>query len=262
MIYVVYFSSAGVPATGLTPTIGIYKKVSDGTDVTPAPTVAEVGGGFYKFSASPGEALLVRLNGGGTLADADKYKVIQITPHDADLDAQMSTRGSQADLTAIKAKTDKLPAAPAVEGNVQGHVAAALAAYDPPTQAELDAAVSPLALEAGLEAHGLAVLNSYDPPTRAEATADKTAILAAVAALNDLTVREILGGDLSDSLSFPPNSLADLVRKLFWIVCNRLVMTDGGGALTAYKTDGATPAATGIITDNGATTERSKLTWP
>jgi hypothetical protein len=298
MNYVVFFSNAGAPATGLTPTIGVYKKVSDGTDVTPAPTIAEIGGGFYKFAASPAEALVVRMNGGGTLADADKYKVMQITPHDADLDAQVSTRGSQADLTAVKTrtdnlpsdpasnaqvntrlaaanytapdnagisavktKTDNLPAAPAVEGNVQGHAAAALAAYDPPTKAELDAAVSPLALEAGLEAHGLAVLNSYDPPTRTEATADKTAILAAVAALNDLTVGEILGGDLSDTLSFPANSLADLVRKLFWVVCNRLVITDGGGALTAYKTDGVTPGATGTITDNGAATERSIPSW-
>ena len=123
MIYVVFFSNAGVPATGLTPTIGVYKKVSDGTDVTPAPTVSEIGGGFYKFTASPAEALVVRLNGGGSLAEADKYKVMQITPHDADLDAQVSTRGNQADLTAIKAKTDNLPAAPAAEGNVQGHVA-------------------------------------------------------------------------------------------------------------------------------------------
>lgn len=262
MIYVVFFSNAGVPATGLSPTIGVYKQVSDATDVTPVPTVSEIGGGFYKFTASPTEAVAVRMNGGGSLADADKYKVMQITPHDADLDAQVSTRGSQADLTAIKAKTDNLPAAPASEGNVQGHVADALAVYDPPTKAELDAAVAPLALEAGLEAHVLAVLNSYDPPTRDEAMADKTAILAAVAALNDLTVGEILGGDLSDSLSFPANSLADLVRKLFWVLCNRLVITDASGAFTAYKTDGVTPAAAGTITDNGATTARSKPTWP
>ena len=73
-------------------------------------------------------------------------------------------------------------------------MADALAAYDPPTKAELDAAVAPLALEAGLEAHVLAVLNSYDPPTRAEATADKTAILAAVAALNDLTLEKFWAG--------------------------------------------------------------------
>jgi hypothetical protein len=230
MIYVVFFSTAGVPATGLTPTIGIYKKVSDGTDVTPAPTVSELGGGFYKFTAIPAEALVVRMNGGGSLSDAEKYKVMQITPNDADLDTQVSTRGSQADLTAIKAKTDNLPAAPAIEGNVQGHVADALAAYD--------------------------------PPTRAEATSDQEAILAAVAALNDLTVGEILGGDLSDSLSFPANSLADLVRKLFWVLCNRLVITDASGAFTAYKTDGLTPAVAGTVTDNGTTTARSAPTWP
>jgi hypothetical protein len=301
MIYVVFFSNAGAPATGLTPTIGVYKKVSDATDVTPAPTVSEIGGGFYKFTATPAEALVVRMNGGGSLSDADKYKVMQITPNDAGLDAAVSTRAPEsggnvaaikaktdnlpadpasntqvntrlatsgyivpdnAGISAVKAKTDNLPAAPAVEGNVAGHVADALAAYDPPTKAELDAAVAPLALETGLEAHVLAVLNAYDPPTRDEAMADKTAILAAVAALNDLTVGEILGGDLSDSLSFPANSLADLVRKLFWVLCNRLVITDASGAFTAYKTDGVTPAAAGTVTDNGTTTARSKPTWP
>jgi hypothetical protein len=299
MIYAVYFSNAGVPATGLSPTIGVYKKVSDGTEVTPAPTVSEIGGGFYKFIATPAEALVVRVNGGGSLGDADKYKVMQLTPHDADLDAQVSSRGSQADLTAvrgktdnlpldpasnaqvntrlatsgyaapdnagisaIKAKTDNLPANPANEANVQGHVADALAAYDPPTKTELEAAVSPLALEAGIEAHGLAALTAYDPPTRSEATADKAAILAALTALNDITVGEILSGDLADHLSFPANSLADLVRKLFWVLCNRLVMSDASGGFTAYKTDGVTPAATGTITDNGTATARSTPTWP
>ena len=97
------FQQCRGPATGLTPTIGVYKQVSDATDVTPAPTVSEIGGGFYKFSASPAEALVVRMNGGGSLSDADKYKVMQITPHDADLDAQGSTRGSQANLTAVQA---------------------------------------------------------------------------------------------------------------------------------------------------------------
>ena len=93
---------------------------------------------------------MVRMNGGGSLSDAEKYKVMQITPHDADLDTQVSTRGSQADLTAIKAKTDNLPAAPAIEGNVAGHVADALAAYDPPTKAELDAAAAPWPWRPGL----------------------------------------------------------------------------------------------------------------
>jgi hypothetical protein len=261
MIYVVFFSNAGAPAPGLSPIIGVYKKVSDATDVTPVPSVSEVGGGFYKFSANPVETLVVRLDSGGSLADADKYKVMQITPHDADLDAQVSTRGSQADLAAIKAKTDNLPFDPASEGNVETHVADALAAYDPPTKAELDAAVAPLAQEAGLEAHVLAVLNAYDPPSRAEAITDKDAILAAIAALNDLSVGELLGGDLSDSLIFPANSLADLVRKLFWVVCNRMVIEDATAEFTVYKTDGVTRAATGTISDNGVTTVRGEPTW-
>ena len=335
MIYVLFFSDAGAPATGLCPEIDIYKKVSDNSDVASPPVVSEIGGGFYRFTATPAEALVVRMNGGASLANADRYKVMQITANDGALDAAITsrstltaqqvweyatrtlssfgtlaadvwssvtrtltagTRDSQIDaikaktdnlpsdpasntqvntrlatsgytapdnagISAVKAKTDNLPAAPAVEGNVQGHVADALAAYDPPTQAELAAALAPLALEAGIEAHVLAVLNAYDPPTRAEATADKAALLAAIAALNDVTVGDILSGDLSDSLSFPANSLADLVRKLFWVVCNRLVITDASGAFTAYKTDGVTPGAAGTITDNGATTARSEPTW-
>ena len=105
-------------------------------------------------------------------------------------------------------------------------------------------------------------LAAYDPPTRAEAAGDKDAVLAAIAALNDITVGELLAGDLADNLSFPANSLADLVRKLFWVVCNRLVITDASGAFTAYKTDGVTPAATGTIADDGTATVRSAPTWP
>jgi hypothetical protein len=54
MIYVVFFSNAGAPATGLTPTIGVYKKVSDGTDVTPAPAISEIGGGVLQVQRHSG----------------------------------------------------------------------------------------------------------------------------------------------------------------------------------------------------------------
>jgi hypothetical protein len=264
MIYVVYFSNAGVPATGLSSSIVAYKKVADGSDVASPPAITEIGVGFYKFTAAPAEALAVQVDGGTGLANADRYKVMQITPHDGDLDAQVSSRAVEAggNVAAIKAKTDNLPASPANEANVETHVSNALAAYDPPTKAELDAAVAPLAIEAGLEAHVTAALSAYDPPTRAEATSDKEAILAAIAGLNDITVGELLAGNLSDSLSFPANSLADLIRKLFWVLCNRMVITDASGAFTAYKTDGVTPAVSGTITDNGAITERSEPTWP
>ncbi len=190
MNYVVYFSNAGAPAANLHPTIILYKKVADGTDMVSPPAVTEIGGGFYKFTATPNEALVVQVDGGNTLAGADRYKVMQITANDGGI-------------AAIQAKTDRLPTDPA----------------------------------------------------------SNAAILGAIAALQNLTVAEILNGDLSDSLTFPANSLADLIRKLFWIVCNRMVINDASGALTAYKTDGVTPAASGIVRDDGTKTERSEISW-
>ena len=50
------------------------------------------------------------------------------------------------EIAAIKAKTDNLPASPAASGEA----ASALASYDPPTKAELDAAVAPLATASAL----------------------------------------------------------------------------------------------------------------
>jgi hypothetical protein len=109
--------------------------------------------------------------------------------------------------------------------------------------------------QAGAQAGAAAALTAYDPATKAEMD-------AALAALHDVTVGEILSGDLSDSLSFPANSLADRLRKLFWVLCNRMAIVDATGAFTAYKGDGVTPGATGTITDNGTNTVRSTPTWP
>lgn len=94
MIYVVFFTSAGSPTTLLTPSIITYKKVVDGTDVPNPPAVSEIGGGFYKFTASPAEALAVVVDGGAALAAAERYKAVQITPNDADLDVPISTRAT------------------------------------------------------------------------------------------------------------------------------------------------------------------------
>ena len=137
MIYVVYYSDGGIPKTALSPSIVTYKKVSDGSDVASPPAVSEIGGGFYKFVSTPSEALVVRVDGGAALADAYRYKVMQITPHDGDLDAQISTRGSQTDLTAIKAKTDNLPADPA--SNTQVSTRLASASYSAPDNISITA---------------------------------------------------------------------------------------------------------------------------
>jgi hypothetical protein len=94
MDYLLFFSNAGAPAAGLTPSIITYKKVADGSDLANPPAVIELGGGFYKFSASPVENLAVAIDGGAGLADDDRYKALLITPHDADLDAAISSRAS------------------------------------------------------------------------------------------------------------------------------------------------------------------------
>ncbi len=95
MRYLVYFSDGGTPKTGLTPTVDVYAKVSDGTSAGTAPTVAELSGGFYAFDASPSVAVACRVNSGdGTMSDGDRYKVLQITPDDANLDAAVSTRST------------------------------------------------------------------------------------------------------------------------------------------------------------------------
>jgi hypothetical protein len=327
MIYVIYFSEAGAPKTGLTPTVTVYKKVSDGSDVGSPPSVTTIGGGFYKFTAAPSEALVVQVDGGAALANPDRYKVMQITPNDGGLDASVSSRAPEAggNVAAIKAKTDNLPADPA--SNAQVNTRLATAGYTAPdnaaitaikgktdnlpgapanettlaaVKAKTDNLPAQPANEANVETHVTNALNAYDPPTRAEATADKeavigqvdaneakidvldaladaikaktdllpadpasqAAVLAAVAGLNDITVAELLSGNLADAQVLAANSLGDLVRKIFWVLCNRLVISDATGAFTGYKGDGVTPAVTGTIEDDGATTERSVPTWP
>lgn len=112
------------------------------------------------------------------------------------------------------------------------------------TKAELDAAQA--AIEAAL----------------GEINVDLSPVLEAIAALENISVADILSGNLADDQMFAAGTLADRLRKLFWLLCNKMEITDAAGAFTAYKDDGLTPAATGTIADDGATTERSEPTWP
>jgi hypothetical protein len=94
MIYVIHFSANGVPQAGLAPAIITYKTVADGEDVAPVPEIAAIGGGGYKFSANPGEAIYVEIDGGAGLDNQDRYKVLQITPDDDNLDVAVSSRAA------------------------------------------------------------------------------------------------------------------------------------------------------------------------
>lgn len=80
--YSVCFFNAGTPAAGLTPTIVTHLKISDGASAGAAPVVAEVGGGFYRFTATPTVDVAVVIDGGVALPATDRYVPLQITPDD------------------------------------------------------------------------------------------------------------------------------------------------------------------------------------
>lgn len=70
-----FHTKDGLPETGLTPVIDIWK-VSDNSQVISADSMAEVGGGFYKYFFSGvniNEEYLVRTDAGGTISDAERY---------------------------------------------------------------------------------------------------------------------------------------------------------------------------------------------
>ncbi len=251
-------SGAGAPkiwdAANITAQISLDGGASQATnDANPAELDAANHPGVYVFDLLQAEtnADLVVITPKSTTAGVVFKPVVAypttLTPtRSGYLDAAVSTRALEAggNVAAIKTKTDNLPAAPAVEGNIQGHVADALAAYDPPTKAELDTAQA--ALEAALGALNI----------------DLSPVLEAIAALENISVAEILAGNLADDQAFPAGSLADRLRKLFWVLCNKMQITDATGAFTAYQDDGLTPAVTGAITDDHTTTERSAPAWP
>ncbi len=69
-----YFSDVGSPATGLTPTLDVWKL--DSTQVVTAQTMIEVAGGFYYYDYTgydDDEDYVIRADGGNTLANTDRY---------------------------------------------------------------------------------------------------------------------------------------------------------------------------------------------
>ena len=98
MIITSYFSSLGVPTTGLTPTIRIWLvEPTSNTLIIGSPSgtfsafdlpMVELADGFYKFDFNtsvgydPDKSFLVRSDGGNALSTSDRYQVINISPID------------------------------------------------------------------------------------------------------------------------------------------------------------------------------------
>jgi len=86
LIYVIYFADLGTPKTGLSPTIDIFIKVSDGGSAGSAPSISELSGGFYKFTYAPTEDIAIRVDSNDVnMADRDKYIVLIASPDDEGL---------------------------------------------------------------------------------------------------------------------------------------------------------------------------------
>ncbi len=74
MYIIACFSNNGVPATGLSPTVDIWKV--DGTQVITGNGMTEVAGGFYQYGFTSYDELedyCIRADGTATLSNADRY---------------------------------------------------------------------------------------------------------------------------------------------------------------------------------------------
>ncbi len=80
---IVYFSNAGIAATGLTLTWEYLKLVSDGTSYGSPPAFTEIGGGWYKFDINPTEKLVGVIDGSATLTiDSERYQPVYFDLYD------------------------------------------------------------------------------------------------------------------------------------------------------------------------------------
>lgn len=122
MIYVLYFADVGTPKTSLSPTIDIFVKVSDGSSAGTPPTVAELSGGFYKFTYTSTEDVSIRVDSNdANMSDADRYISFVASPHDTsledikgtgfvkDTDSLVDIRPETDKISTVKTETDKIP---------------------------------------------------------------------------------------------------------------------------------------------------------
>lgn len=180
----------------------------------------------------------------------------------------------------------------------QTAAAAALTAYDPPTKAELDSAVSPLATSVALatvdgnvdsiltdtgttipaQINGLnnlssaqaqsaaaAALTAYDPPTKAEMDAGHAllATAASIAALNNISTAQVLAQATAalEATITEPTDLTDLSAKgILYHLFSRFFHrnTQTATAQVTYKANGTTALATRTASDDGTTQELGK----
>jgi len=91
MILTVFFVENGIPKTGLSPTIRIRNVDTNALIVTDA-SMSEVGDGFYKYDFASYDASInyvIRMDGGDTLANAERYCVAANESYREDVASQV-----------------------------------------------------------------------------------------------------------------------------------------------------------------------------
>lgn len=90
MYVTAFFTSSGVPQTGLTPTIRIRDVITNTLIITDD-TMSEVGDGWYKYSFAsydPDVDYVVRCDGGATLTGSERYAYAGTDSESGDMIAQ------------------------------------------------------------------------------------------------------------------------------------------------------------------------------
>jgi hypothetical protein len=117
MFVTAFFTSAGVPEPGLTPTLRI-RDVSTNALVVTDDSMTEVGDGWYKYDFTvydPDTDYVVRCDGGAGLSGSDRYAFAGTDSESGDLIAKTvqpyiltdATPFKGADIAAIKSDTDQ-----------------------------------------------------------------------------------------------------------------------------------------------------------
>jgi hypothetical protein len=131
--------------------------------------------------------------------------------------------------------------------------------------AELDAANLPANIDtiavdvAGLD--GAAMRGTDSAALASVCTEGRLAELDAANLPTDVTNVVKTTTTIADGDSLTANSLLLWIRRMRWMLNNKMAVVDATGGYTLYKDDGTTSAATGTVTDDSTTTTRSVPTW-
>ena len=227
-IEVRYVASNAIQIEGTDATDQIRDAAANGVLSTPADKINNTGGKLILQTSQPGVTIPTVTNvgtvstlSGHTPQTGDSYPVV--------------TNGTYG-LSALKNLIDALPTASALATAVWSAVTRTITGFTTAAKAEI-------------EAEATDALNAYDPPTRAEATADKQAILDALAAL---------------TLELSPEQVEELATEIAALIeVTGLTPTQAAQLLAIYTRTaaGVTVDTDGTLDDANAASERRGDTW-